>query len=114
LPGVDSTNAPSGSALQINAGTATSKGFEFDGDISPMRGLTFSFAGAHLLQKFDRLEAPAILAPFFHSPGGFTGAPEWSYQYAADYSFDLGDFGQMSLHGDYYHIDHYLQGPVRL
>jgi len=114
LPGVDSTNAPSGSALQINAGTATSKGFEFDGDISPMRGLTFSFAGAHLLQKFDRLEAPAILAPFFHSPGGFTGAPKWSYQFAADYSFDLGDFGQMSLHGDYYHIDHYLQGPVRL
>lgn len=114
LPGVDSTNAPSGSALQINAGTATSKGFEFDGDISPMRGLRFSFAGAHLRQKFDRLESPAILAPFFHSPGGFTGAPKWSYQFAADYAFDLGDFGRMSLHGDYYHIDHYLQGPVRL
>ncbi len=114
LPGVDSTNAPSGSALQINAGTATSKGFEFDGSISPMRGLEFSFAGAHLLQKFDRLDAPAILAPFFQSPDGFTGAPKWSYQFAADYTFDLGDFGEMSLHGDYYHIDSYLQGPVRL
>lgn len=114
LPGVDSTNAPAGSALQINAGTATSKGFEFDGGISPMRGLQFSFAGAHLRQKFDRLEAPAILTPFFHSPGGFTGAPKWSYQFAADYGFDLGDFGRMALHGDYYHIDSYLQGPVRL
>lgn len=114
LPGVDSTNAPAGSALQINAGTATSKGFEFDGGISPMQGLQFSFAGAHLKQKFDRLEAPAILTPFFNSPGGFTGAPKWSYQFAADYSFELGDIGQVSLHGDYYHIDNYLQGPVRL
>ncbi|WCP14005.1 Vitamin B12 transporter BtuB [Sphingobium sp. AntQ-1] len=114
LPGLDSTNAPAGSALQINAGTATSKGFEFDGHISPTPGLRLSFAGAHLRQKFDRLEAPAILAPFFHSPGGFTGAPKWSYQFAADYEFDLGDFGRMALHGDYYHIDQYLQGPVRL
>ncbi|MDB5686333.1 MAG: hypothetical protein JWR77_922, partial [Rhizorhabdus sp.] len=104
LPGVDATNAPAGSALQINAGTATSKGVEFDGSISPLRGLQFSFSGAYLNQKFDRLEAPTILLPFFNSPGGFTGAPKWSYQFAVDYGFDLADVGRVSLHGDYYHI----------
>ncbi len=114
LPGVDSTNAPAGSALQINAGTATSKGVEFDGGISPMRGLQFSFSGAYLNQKFDRLEAPTILLPFFNSPDGFTGAPKWSYQFAADYTFAVANVGQVSLHGDYYHIDKYLQGPVLL
>ena len=114
LPGVDSTNAPAGSALQINAGTATSKGIELDGNISPMRGLSFSFAGAYLSQKFDRLEAPTILLPFFNSPNGFTGAPKWSYSLAADYGFDVANVGYVSLHGDLYYIDEYLQGPVLL
>ena len=114
LPGVDSTNAPAGSALMINAGTATSKGVELEGMISPMQGLQFSFAGAYLEQKFDSLVAPDILLPFFSSPGGFTGAPKWSYSLAADYGFDAGDLGYVSLHGDLYYIDDYLQGPVPL
>lgn len=114
LPGVDSTNAPAGSALQINAGTATSKGIELDGSISPLRGLRFSFAGSYLSQKFDELAAPPVLLPYFSSPNGFTGAPKWSYSLAADYTFPVDGLGDVALHADYYYIDEYLQGPVPL
>src|SRR3546814_2681022 len=84
LPGVDSTNAPSNTALSINAGSSRAKGVEVDGIVSPTSALRFAFGLSYLEQKYIKLEAPAILAPFFQGAEGFTGSPKWSYQAAID------------------------------
>src|SRR3546814_5403190 len=76
LPGVDSTNAPSNTALSINAGSARAKGVEVDGIVSPTSALRFAFGLSYLEQKYIKLEAPAILAPFFQGAEGFTGSPK--------------------------------------
>src|SRR3546814_9529384 len=90
LPGVDSTNAPSNTALSINAGSARAKGVEVDGIVSPTSALRFAFGLSYLEQKYIKLEAPAILAPFFQGAEGFTGSPTWRYQAALDYDLPIG------------------------
>lgn len=115
LPGIDSTNAPSNSTLQINAGSVRSKGVEVGGSLSPTRGLNLSFGGSYLNQKFIEQVAPPILAPFFQAREGFTGTPKWSYQLAADYELPISSgVGTFALHADHYYIAKYFQGPVLL
>src|SRR3546814_223018 len=115
LPGVDSTNAPSNTALSINAGSARAKGVEVDGIVSPTSALRFAFGLSYLEQKYIKLEAPAILAPFFQGAEGFTGSPKWSYQAAIDYDLPIGpSLGKVTLHADHYYIGKYFQGPVLL
>src|SRR3546814_1978095 len=57
LPGVDSTNAPSNTALSINAGSARAKGVEVDGIVSPTSALRFAFGLSYLEHKYIKLEA---------------------------------------------------------
>jgi iron complex outermembrane receptor protein len=104
IPGVTASNAPSNSSLEVNAGSATAQGVEFDGAIAPFTGLSFTYGAAYLDEHYDQLVAPAILAPFF-SASNFTGAPKWTYQGAAQYVLPLNPaIGDVSVQGSYYHI----------
>lgn len=115
LPGVNASNAPSNTTLEINAGSSRTKGVEADAVVSPMPGLSLSGAVSYLEEHFVRIQPPGILAPFFQANEGFTGAPKWSYQAALDYSLPVGaDRGSLEFHAAYYHIDQYFQGPVLL
>src|SRR3546814_186249 len=67
------------------------------------------------LPIYIKLEAPAILAPFFQGAEGFTGSPKWSYQAAIDYDLPIGpSLGKVTLHADHYYIGKYFKGPVLL
>ncbi len=115
IPGVDANNAPSNTALTINAGSARAKGVEIDGSLSPFRGLNFAFGVSYLTQKYLTQAAPPILAPFFQAGSGFTGVPEWSYQVSVDYELPIdSSIGTVTLHADHYYLDKEFQGPVLL
>jgi iron complex outermembrane recepter protein len=111
IPGINANNAPSNSALEINAGTATTEGMEFDGLISPFRGLNFTFGAAYLDEHYDQLTPPGILAPYF-AAGVFTGVPLWSYSLGVEYKLPIAE--EVTLHADYYHVAQEYQGPVLL
>src|SRR3546814_4531484 len=88
---------------------------EVDGIVSPTSARRFDFGLSYLEQKYVKLEAPAILAPFFQGAEGFTGSPKWSYQAAIDYDLPIGpSLGKVTLHADHYYIGKYFQGPVLL
>src|SRR3546814_20269133 len=53
LPGVDSTNAPSNTALSINAGSARAKGVEVDGIVSPTRDRKSVVEGKSVAGRVD-------------------------------------------------------------
>jgi iron complex outermembrane recepter protein len=115
IPGVDASNAPSNTALTINAGSSRAEGVEIDGSISPFQGLNVSFAAAYLTQEYIEQVAPAVLAPFFQSSQGFTGVPEWSYQVGVDYDLPLDPaIGTVTLHASHYYLDEQFQGPALL
>jgi iron complex outermembrane receptor protein len=111
IPGINATNAPSNSALEINAGTSTSEGAELTGLISPLRGLNFNFGAAYLDEHFDELSPPGVLSPYF-AAGVFTGAPRWSYSAGVEYYLPVE--ATIAARADYYHIDAEYQGPVLL
>jgi iron complex outermembrane receptor protein len=114
IPGINANNAPSNSALEINAGTATSQGVELNGVLSPFRGLNFTFGAAYLNEHFDALTPPGILAPYF-AGANFTGAPRWSYSAGVEYFLPVPtSAGAVALRADYYHLDEEYQGPVLL
>ena len=115
LPGVTASNAPSNLSLEINAGSARTRGVEMDAAVVPTRGLTLTAAASYLEEYFLKTQPPGILAPFFQATHGFTGAPKWSFQAAADYELPItSPAGTFRLHADFYHIDQYYQGPVLL
>src|SRR3546814_13333407 len=90
-------------------------GVEVDGIVSPTSALRFAFGLSYLEQKYIKLEAPAILAPFFQGAEGFTGSPNWSYQAAIEYDLPIGtSLGKVTLHADHYYIGKYFQCTVLL
>jgi iron complex outermembrane receptor protein len=111
IPGINASNAPSNSALEINSGTATSEGVELNGVLSPFRGLNFSYGLTYLDEHFDQLTPPGILAPYF-AAGVLTGVPRWSYSAQAEYFVPIP--ATVALRADFYHIDQEYQGPVLL
>jgi iron complex outermembrane receptor protein len=111
LPDVTAENAPSNTALTLNAGKATFEGVEFDGMISPFVGLNLSYGAAYLNARYESLSIPAVVQPFF-SAAHFTGAPRWSYQGEIQYVLPVHPSagGKIFLLADYYHIDSQYQG----
>lgn len=102
---------PSNTSLTLNAGTATFEGVDLDGTVSPFQGLTVSYGAAYLYPRYDKLSVPAVISPFF-SAAHFTGSPLWSYQASAQYilPFHPAFGGDISISGDFYHIDQEYQG----
>jgi iron complex outermembrane recepter protein len=113
-PDVTGGNAPTNTALAVNAGTSTSEGIEIDGAISPIHAVNFTFAATYLDQHYDSLSVAPVLAPFF-SAGAFTGSPKWSYQLGAQYHLPLSaQIGDVSLNGNYYYIGQEIQQSTAL
>jgi iron complex outermembrane recepter protein len=111
---VTAGNAPTNTAVEINAGTATSQGVELDGLISPFHGLNITYGGSYLNEHYDTLSPPGVLAPLFAS-SHFTGAPRWSFQGAVQYYLATdAAIGAVSLSANYYYLDKQYQGTVLL
>jgi iron complex outermembrane recepter protein len=111
---VNASNAPTNTALEINAGTATVQGIEFDGSVSPFKALNISYGGSYLNEHYDTLSPPGVLAPLFAS-SNFTGAPRWSFQGAVQYYLPVNSaIGAVSLNANYYYLGKEYQGSVLL
>jgi iron complex outermembrane receptor protein len=116
LPGVTAANAPSSSALTLNAGSARVSGLELDGIIAPFSDLTVGYAASYLNPAYTRLNSPGFLQPFFNT-GPFTGSPRWSY--SADIRYRLptstaGTIGSFYVNAEYYHVADVYQGYALL
>ncbi len=84
-----------------NAGEQSTRGFEFDSTISPIRPLVFTFALTYLDPTFDS---------FVNSPlgdlSGLTpaGIPEFTISTSANYTHEFGNSGNLLIgRVDYYH-----------
>lgn len=114
IPGVTGGNQPANTALEINAGTATTQGVEVDGLLSPFRGLNFTYSATYLDEHYDTVSVPSILAPFF-SATNFTGVPRWSFQTALQYYLPVNEaIGDVSVNASYYYIAKEYQGVALL
>ena len=116
LPGVTAANAPSSTALTINAGSARVSGVELDGIIAPFSDLTLGYAASYLNPAYTSLDVPSFLTPFFNS-GPFTGTPRWSYSANLRYRLptpDTGTIGSFYLGAEYYHVAQEYQGYALL
>jgi iron complex outermembrane receptor protein len=116
LPGVTAANAPSSTALTINAGGARVSGLELDGLIAPFSDLTIGYAASYLNPAYTNLNVPGFLAPFFNS-GPFTGAPRWSYSANVRYRLPTPTaetIGSFYVNADYYHVAEEYQGYALL
>jgi iron complex outermembrane receptor protein len=114
IPGVTAQNQPSNTSMTINAGSSVAQGFEFDGSISPFRGLNFTYGGAYLDERYTKFSIPTLLTPFFEATN-FTGAPRWSFDAAVQYFLPLDPtVGAISLNARYYYVDQEYQGQALL
>jgi iron complex outermembrane receptor protein len=86
-----------------NAAEATIKGIEVETLFVPTDQLTVSANFTWLDAEFDKY----IFSTSGENLSGDTlnRAPEYTYEIAAQYDFDLGNFGTLSLRGDYYWQD---------
>jgi iron complex outermembrane receptor protein len=87
--------------------------------VSPWRSLQLSAAGTYLDKKINSLDVslPATLPPSLLNPGGissfvFYGAPDWSFNLGADYTWPLGDVGDVRLSAKYFQISRVVYGSV--
>lgn len=112
FPGIDASNAPTGTALTINAGSSTARGVEVDGLIVPFEGFSLNYAVSYLDQYYNKLSVAPLLAPFFTS-SNFSGSPKWSYQASASYVLPLDPaIGEVSLNASHYYLGKLFQGQA--
>lgn len=114
LPGLTASNEPSNGTLEVNAATATARGVEFDGEVSPIRGLVVSFGGAYLDEYYNKLTAPNILVPYVNL-ATFQGAPQWSLDGSIQYILPLDPaIGRIGLNANVYYIDKQYEASAPL
>lgn len=98
----------------LNAGKATTQGFEFDGTLSPFQGLTFTYAGTLLDAKYDEFTAEQGAAQYLpNADGTFTltptdfsgkkvdGVSEVSLSLGANYTQQLSNGMEAYIQGDF-------------
>lgn len=91
--------------LFINAGEATSRGFEADISFEANENLRLTGSLGYLDAEFDKFISPSGADL---SGNSLPNAPEWSYNFAADYSRPIVNWGEFyayteaSYTGDYY------------
>jgi iron complex outermembrane receptor protein len=113
LPGITAANTPTNTAVTLNTGSATIEGLELSGLISPFSDLVINYGAAYLNPKYDSLNVPSFLTPFFSS-GPFTGAPRWSYSADGRYHLPTPDSVDLYLGAQFYHVDQEYQGYALL
>jgi iron complex outermembrane receptor protein len=96
-----------------NGGKERIEGIEFDGTISPVPNLNFSFNGAYIHQKVLATTVPAVLAQHGIVPPTLNLAtPKFSYTLAAQYTLPVHPLdGEVVLSADRYKTQSYeVQG----
>ncbi len=91
---------PSGNSLSINvlnAGKARLRGFEVETIARPFKGFDLSATLSHLSAKYTKLDA-GVTDVNLTTP--LREAPPWSATLGAQYRFELGSAGSLSLRGD--------------
>ncbi|WP_201515605.1 MULTISPECIES: TonB-dependent receptor [unclassified Sphingobium] len=106
-------NLSAGSAT-VNAGSATIKGIELEGSISPFKGLNLSAGYSRMHAKYDQFAFQYLLngqvTTDDRSGVPFAFAPKNQYNIAASYAFSLGEMGNVIASASFAHIDrHYTQ-----
>ncbi|HPE29911.1 MAG TPA: TonB-dependent receptor [Parvularculaceae bacterium] len=90
----------------INAGKATSKGFEANVSVKAGEGLRLVGAVGYLDAKFDRFFSPTGADL---SGNSLPNAPDWSYNFTADYSRPVEGLGELYGYAEAsYTGDHFL------
>jgi len=88
-------------ATQENVGDGEVQGFELEGIWSPTRNFSLDFSYAYLDFEYTNLDPVANVDPDSRTP--FT--PENSWSIGAQYTFDLGDGGALTIRADYAYTD---------
>ena len=88
-------------AAVANVGDAEIQGFELEGIWSPTRNFSLDFSYAYLDFEYSNLDPVANVDPDSRTP--FT--PENSWSIGAQYTFDLGDAGDLTVRADYAYTD---------
>ncbi len=73
-----------------NAGQQSVRGFEIDSRVTPVEGLTFTFAATYLDAVFDSFPNSPVGDLSGRRPGGI---PEWSLATSATYNHEFGNSG---------------------
>ncbi len=96
------SNVFTGTGFQLaNAGKQTTKGIEFDGTVSPIKGLTFSAAMVYLDPKYNSFKQSAYGDISGSTPGAI---PKLSTTLGAAYTFPVGGGDtNISLRTDYHY-----------
>ncbi len=84
-----------------NAGKQSVRGFEFDSQVTPVDGLTFTFAATYLDAVFDFFPDSPVGDLTGQRPGGI---PEWSLATSVTYNHEFGNSGtRLVTRVDYAH-----------
>jgi len=84
-----------------NAGKQSVRGFEFDSRVTPIDGLTFTFAATYLDAVFDSFVGSPVGDLTGLRPGGI---PEWNLATSATYTHEFGNSGtKLMTRIDYSH-----------
>jgi iron complex outermembrane recepter protein len=103
----DPNDDPSNTSLDINSGTATVKGVELDGFVSPTPSFRLTYGGSWFDGEISDTP-PAIFINNMPTGKQFDNAPKWSYTVGAQYNLPFQLIGgDPSVNVDWYWQDHY-------
>lgn len=106
-------NDPASSTLVANRGAARIKGFEVDGFIRPIEGLSLNYGAAYTDAKFTSFALPALFATLSAGTPTFNATPKWTVNAGVRYEASLGaDLGELVFNADLYHSGALLYGSV--
>lgn len=83
-----------------NAAQATIKGVELDATAVPVDGLTLTTGVGYNDASFDEFRNAAGLGTNFDG-NSLPYAPHWTFNFAAQYTHQLGDWGAFTIRGEY-------------
>lgn len=98
-------NDPTFTSLNLNVGSAITRGVEIDGFLSPMENLRFSYAGSYFYGKITY--APLTVGAIDTSNTRFNYAPSTSVTLAADYSVPGVFGGDLNFNVNWYRISNF-------
>lgn len=104
---------PASSTLVVNRGAATIQGFELDGFISPISGLTFSYGAAYTDAKFTSFSVPPLFSALPAGVPVFLSTPKWTLTGGVRYEAELpSNAGTLVFNVDAYHSDALLYASI--
>jgi iron complex outermembrane recepter protein len=99
---------PTNTSLILNAGSATIKGVDVDGFLSPASGLRITYGGSWFDGEIPLPSGTTSLSGLINTNTQFDNAPKWSYFLGGRYAFPSEIVGgELSVNADWYWVDSY-------